>query len=524
MSSNILTEMPEWAHLQNHKDDMENVHMRDLFATDPQRFEKFHITLPGLLFDYSKHKVTEATMETLLSLAKERDVESQRDALFAGETLNASENRPALHMTLRGSCAKDLKIGEEDVSDFVQGTFNTIEEISDNIRKNPTIKAVVNIGIGGSDLGPRMAYKALKPLTDGPSVFFISNMDGSALAQRLDTLQPENTIFIISSKSFTTEETLANANAAKTWLLKSLNPSDLKAHLFAVTENTQGAEDFGIAADHILPMRSWIGGRTSIWGAVGLPIAIACGHKIFKNFLDGAHAVDQHFLNMPFEKNVPVIMALLGIWYRNFWSYPAQSILPYSHNLREFPIYVQQLDMESNGKSVTLDGKAIEYPTGPIIFGEAGTNAQHTFMQLVHQSPEIIPADFIGFATPHHHYTSHHHKLLGNMLAQSKAMMEGCEDQSEPHRNCPGNRPSSTLIFDRLDGYHLGMLLALYEHKVFVQGIIWGINSFDQWGVELGKTNAKKINEAIENNKETDNIDSSTAGLLNHLKEKFIKS
>ena len=498
--------------------------MKALFDQEPARFESFSASIPGFLFDYSKHKITTETKDALMELARARGIENRRDAMFSGKNVNGSENRPALHVALRGSCSKDLEIDGENVSDFVNATLQRMEALSETIRSNPNITDVVNIGIGGSDLGPRMAYKALRPHSNGPNIYFISNVDGSALHQRLQKLKAENTLFIISSKTFTTLETLTNSNTARDWLLESIDEEALGNHLIAITANNDAARDFGVDDEHIFPMRDWIGGRYSVWGAIGLPIAIACGFKTFKAMLDGAKAMDKHFVEAPLEDNIPVVMAMLGIWYRNFWNYPAQAVLPYSHDLREFPIYIQQLDMESNGKDVTQDGHALDHATGPLIFGEAGTNAQHTFMQLLHQSNEIIPADFIVAATPSHPHENHHQKLLGNVLAQSKALMEGQENEAEPHRAFSGNRPSSTFILDTLDGYHLGMLLAAYEHKIFVQGAVWGINSFDQWGVELGKTNASKIIEALENKKEIDNSDSSTTGLLAHFKQKFIKS
>lgn len=524
MSNNVLTQRPEWAALQAHKDEIAALHLRDMFAADAARFDKFHITLEGLLFDYSKHNITDETLEKLCALAKACDVEDRRDAMVSGAAINISENRAALHMALRGSTDDDLVVDGENVTDFVDGALSQIKSVSAEIRTNSQITDVVNIGIGGSDLGPRMVYKALKPRSDGPNVYYISNVDGAALDQRLKTLNPANTLFIIASKTFTTLETLSNAQTAKNWLLGSIDEDALCNHLIAVTANDKAALEFGVEQERILPMREWVGGRYSLWGAIGLSIAISNGFDAFSDFLDGARAADKHFIETPLEKNIPVIMALLGIWYRNFWNYGAQAILPYSHDLRDLPKYLQQLDMESNGKSVDLNGQTIDYATGPVIFGEAGTNAQHAFMQLLHQGPDIIPADFVGIANPEHTLTDHHVKLLGNMLAQSKALMEGQDSADTPHKNSPGNRPSSTLILERLDAYHLGMLLALYEHKIFVQGTIWNINSFDQWGVELGKVIAKDTIQAIENKNENTPLDSSTQNLRDYLTQKFIKS
>ncbi|MEZ5814911.1 MAG: glucose-6-phosphate isomerase [Alphaproteobacteria bacterium] len=525
MSSKPLTALPEWARLHDHKRSMETLHMKAMFEADAARFERFSVSIPGLLFDYSKHKITAETKDALLDLARARDVEGRRDALFAGEAVNVSENRAALHMALRGSCDGGLEIDGENVRDFVDTTLGRMEALSDAVRSDKNITAVVNIGIGGSDLGPRMAYKALKPFANGPDLHFVSNVDGSALHQQLQRLEPENTLFIISSKTFTTLETLANAQTAKRWLSEDLGADACGQHFIAVTSNDAAAKDFGVAEARIFPMRDWVGGRYSLWGAIGLPLAIACGFDVFKALLDGAKAMDEHFANAPPERNIPVLMGMLGLWYRNFWDYRAHAVLPYSHDLSAFPIYLQQVDMESNGKGVTAGGRVVNYATGPVIFGEAGTNAQHTFMQLLHQSPEVVPADFILAAQPVHSHKNHHAALLGNALAQSKALMEGQDNTNEPHRWFPGNRPSSTLILDRLDGYHLGMLLALYEHKVFVQGAVWDVNSFDQWGVELGKRNAQRIIQSFESGTGLDDYsDSSTKGLFDHLVQKFIKS
>lgn len=524
MSNKPLTHTAEWKALSDHKVSISPLHMRDLFEQDAERFSRFHTSIPGMLFDYSKHKITDETMEQLIALAQARDVEGQRKRMITGEVINTTEDRAVLHMALRGSCGDDVNIDGENVDAFVQDSLKKTETVSEDIRREKSITDVVNIGIGGSDLGPRMAYKALKPFADGPNVHFISNVDGSALSQLLKKIKPVHTVFIVSSKSFSTQETITNAETVKSWLLKEIDEQDLARHLVAVTANEHEAQAFGVNKDRVLPMGDWVGGRYSLWSAIGLPLAIAFGFKTFKALLDGGRAMDEHFLNAPLDQNIPVIMALLGVWYRNFWDYPAQAILPYSHDLRDFPIFMQQMDMESNGKSVTHDGTLIEHSTGPVVFGESGTNSQHTFMQLLHQSPEIVPADFIVFAKPQHKLTAHHEKLLGHALAQSKTLMEGQENQKEPHRHFPGNRPSSTLILDTLDAHHLGMLIALYEHKIFVQGALWGVNSFDQWGVELGKINAEKIIQDIEKQNKMDDFDSSTSGLLDHLTQKFIKS
>jgi len=528
MSNNTTTispdKRPEWDSLRKHHKDISQLHLKTLFSEDKQRFEKFHTSLPGILFDYSKHNITDETLASLMALAKACELEKHRESLYSGQKINTTNNRAVLHTALRGSCSPELEVDGEKISGFVQSTLGQIEALSSKIRHNKEITDIINIGIGGSDLGPRMVYKALKPLADGPTVHYVSNIDGSTLYHRLKALKPQNTLFVIASKTFSTLETLTNAQTAKDWLLKDLSADALYDHLIAVTAAPQEAEKFGVRKDHILPMRDWIGGRYSLWSSIGVSIAISNGFKSFLELLRGAKEIDDHFLNAPLEKNIPVIMAMLGVWYRNFWDYSAQAILPYSHDLRDFPTYLQQLDMESNGKSVTKDGQMVSISTGPVIFGEAGTNAQHAFMQLLHQSQNIIPADFILVASPQHPLGDHHEKLLANALAQSKALMEGQDNIDEPYRFFSGNRPSSSLILDKLDPFHLGMLLALYEHKIFVQGVIWNINSFDQWGVELGKINAKTIIKAFENKEKNIKSDSSTTGLFDHLNQKFIES
>lgn len=527
MSNNpIDTQSSQWRALTQHEEDIRGLKIRDLFTDNPNRFRDFHLKLNnGFVFDYSKHAITEDTLALLCDLAKVRGVEEIRNEMINGAPINRSENRAVLHMALRGSTQQNIMIDGENVSNYVQNSTECIENIVDHIRDNTQITDIVNIGIGGSDLGPRMVYKALKPYANGPNVHFISNIDAQALNERLEGLEPKNTALFITSKTFTTLETITNANTAKAWLLDSLSPAECSQHLFAITMNTERAMAFGVPTNHILPMRKWIGGRFSLWSTVGLSIAVSCGFKVFKELLDGAKEMDEHFIRAPIEKNIPIIMALLGIWYRNIKNLPAQAILPYSHDLRDFPRFVQQLDMESNGKSVTQDGNAASVHTGPIIFGEAGTNAQHAFMQLLHQSEDIVPADFIVFSKAVHDRDEHHKHLFSNALAQSRALMEGAKNKEEPHKNFPGNRPSSTLLLDKLDAFHLGQLIALYEHKIFVQGAIWGINSFDQWGVELGKDIARELSSYLEETtKLPPDLDSSTASLIRIFREEFMKS
>ena len=512
--SSKLTNRPEWKALRTHQEQMRNTHLRTLFAQDERRFERFHIGIDGLLFDYSKNLITDETLKLLLGLAKECGIDNFRGQMFGGAAINTTEKRPALHVALRGSADKNLQIDGENVDAFVDSTLARIKTISEKIRSGK-ITDVIHLGIGGSELGPRMACEALSAQTDGPSIHFVSNIDGAHITQALKGLKPETTQFIIASKAFTTLVTMANAQTAKDWAGNTAN-------FIAITANETAAHDFGIQAENILPLRDWIGGRYSVWSAIGLPVAIATGFENFEKFLAGARAADAHFHEMSLENNIPVIMALLGVWYRNFWDYNAQAILPYAQNLSRLPAYIQQLDMESNGKSTDRDGKAVDYATAPVIFGDTGTNAQHAFFQLLHQGTDIIPCDFIAAAQSAYDLSGHQEKLLANALAQSQALMQGEEAKTAPHRNFAGNRPSSTLLITRLDAYHLGLLAAMYEHKAFVQGAIWNLNSFDQWGVELGKKLALGISEALENNKEIKSADSSTAGLLaylaNHIK------
>ena len=516
MSTNPpLTALSEWRALIDHKATLEGEHIKDLFAADPARFDNMHVDLDGLVFDYSRHKATDKTVSLLCDLAKARGFESLRKNMVSGAAINASEHRSVLHMALRGSVDENLDIDGVNVSHFVNGVLGHMQMLAELVSAQKHITTVINIGIGGSDLGPRMVYKALRPFRNDIDVHFVSNIDGRALDSALDGLSPENTLFVITSKTFTTLETLTNARTAKTWFLENSAGQDFADHVLAVTMNEKAAKDFGVLQENILNLKDWVGGRFSLWGAVGISLVLAYGFENFSKLLAGAKAMDSHFLNAPLEKNIPVIMGLLGVWYRNFWHYPSKAILPYAHDLRDLPKYLQQLDMESNGKSVDRDGTPVCTSTGSVIFGEAGTNSQHAFMQLLHQGTEIIPADFVVIANAEHEHETHHQKLISNALAQSKALMEGREaTEGESYRAFAGNRPSSTLLLKRLDPFHLGMLIALYEHVVFVQGAIWGINSFDQWGVELGKDLAKHIDAKTQ----SEDNDPSTIGLINKIK------
>lgn len=484
--SNNPTASKEWKALEAHATALARTHMRDLFKADRQRFQSLHRSIDGLVYNYSRNIVTGDTMALLMNLAKSADVAGWRDKMFSGEKINKTEGRAAAHVALRGSNDPSLTLDGENVSAFVQSSLAKILEASQRIRGDKAITDVVNVGIGGSDLGPRIVYETLQSFNDGPRVHFVSNVDGARISSILKNLKPEGTAFIVTSKTFSTMETLTNAETAKGWAKSAKN-------FYAVTCNEKAAKAFGISADNILPMREWVGGRVSVWSAVGLPVAVAAGFKNFEELLAGARVMDNHFRKEKFEKNIPVIMAMLGIWYRNFMNYDTHAILPYAHNLRKFPAYIQQLDMESNGKSVSRDGDDLDYKTAPVIFGETGTNAQHAFMQLMHQGTDIIPADFIIVKNPGHDLPEHHRKLNANALAQAQALMHGREETSSSYKQFAGNRPSSTLVLNRLDPWHLGLLLALYEHRMFVQGIVWNINSFDQWGVELGKTLANEL-------------------------------
>jgi glucose-6-phosphate isomerase len=516
MSNDLPVQRPEWKSLMDHSGAMKDMRTRDLFKDDPHRFSNFHILLEGALLDYSKNLVTAETIDLLVALAEACGVEQWRERMFAGEKINASENRSVLHTALR-SDGVDVVEGE-NISGFVKTTLGRIRDISDEIRSNGRFSNIVHIGIGGSDLGPHTVCEALAYLADGPQVHFVSNIDGAQLEQTLNPLDPKSTLFIIASKTFTTSETLVNAHSARRWVRQHLGAEDAGAHFMAVTANLPAAEAFGIPPARILPLREWIGGRYSVWSSVGLPVAISLGYANFERLLAGAAALDRHFREAPLGRNMPVILALLGIWHRNFCGYGAHAVLPYAFGLRYFPAYVQQIDMESNGKSADTNGCRISYKTGPAVFGGVGTDSQHAFFQFLHQGTDIVPCDFIAVREPGHGLPGHHEKLLANMIAQGQAMMTGGgTGNGNAHKIFDGGRPVNTFLMPCLDAYNLGMLMALYEHKSFVQGIIWNVNSFDQWGVELGKECAEDIISVLEGGKPMDNMDSSTRGLLNYI-------
>jgi glucose-6-phosphate isomerase len=513
MWNNNPVKQNAWDKLRQHQADMSGVHMRDLFASDPGRFDRFHIGLDGLLLDYSRHIITDETMSLLCGLAESSDFSNKRGKLFSGAAINSSENRAVLHTALRGSGPAELFVDGEDVHGFVRSTLSQMKTLSNKIRDEGIYTDIVNLGIGGSDLGPRLACHALQDFAlPGLNVHFVANVDPATLDGVLKTCRPDTTLFVVASKTFGTQETMMNAAAAKEWL----GARAIHKHFIAVTSHPEAARAFGISDDHILPMRSWIGGRFSLWSAVGFSVALLIGFENFQKLLSGAKAMDTHFQTAPLHRNMPVIMAMLGIWHRNFWDFRAQAILPYAEALALFPDYLQQIDMESNGKSVAADGRAIDIATGAISFGQIGTNAQHAFMQFFHQGRDIVPCDFVMIAPagPEPRRLA----LLANALGQAEALMHGKQDESGPaHSRFAGNRPSSSLVLDRLDPYHLGMLLALYEHKIFTQGCIWEINSFDQWGVELGKTLTQSTLKALETGTVPQDCDASTRGLLGYL-------
>ena len=511
-----LTLSPAWKALHSHQAEMADVRMCDLFARDPERAQKFRLQAGALLLDYSKHRVTDATLALLIDLARQADVERWRTRMFAGEHINTSEDRAVLHVALR-SGLKVFPAGS-DVMPLVREAKERMRAFSDAVRSQRLLghsgkpmRTVINIGIGGSDLGPRMLARALGRQADAPqSLSFVANADPDDLARALAQAQPETTLFVVASKTFTTGETLANANLAKSWLTKALgSETAVEKHFAAVTANTKAAAAFGIAPELCFPLWDWVGGRYSVWGTVGLPVAIAVGMDRFEELLAGARAMDEHFLSAPLEANMPVLLALLGIWYANFFGAKTHAVLPYAEALRELPAYLQQLEMESNGKGVDRDGQPVDYATVPVIWGSVGTNSQHAFHQLLHQGTHLVPCDFLVPAAG----TG---AAAENALAQAAALMAG-KDAAEPHRRFDGNRPSSTLMFKAIDPHTLGQLLALYEHKVFVQGIIWNINSFDQWGVELGKDIARTLSAQPAGGAAVPGLDASTNAMLQRL-------
>jgi len=540
-----LTSTPAWQNLQKHFDTQKDAQMRDLFAQDPDRFKKFSLAFEGVLLDFSKNRITSETLKLLYALAVARNVSGWAKKMFSGEKINITEDRAVLHIALRNRSNRPILVDGKDVMPEVNAVLAHMEKFSNAIRSGEwkgytgkTITDFVNIGIGGSDLGPVMVTEALKPYgRKGPKAHFVSNVDGTHIAETLRTLSPETTLFIVASKTFTTQETLTNAHSARDWLLATAKDEAAVAkHFVALSTNEKEVTKFGIHPDNMFGFWDWVGGRYSLWSAIGLPIALSIGFDNFVQLLEGAHAMDNHFLNTPAEKNLPMTLGLLGIWYNNFFGARTVAILPYDQYMHRFPAYFQQGDMESNGKGVTRESLPADTVTGPVIWGEPGTNGQHAFYQLIHQGTQWIPADFIAPIETHNPLGEHHLILLSNFFAQTEALMKGKtpdEVRAElvkdgmsgealekliPHKCFTGNRPTNSIMLPKITPKNLGMLIALYEHKIFTQGIVWNINSFDQWGVELGKQLAKAILPELEKPGDITAHDSSTNGLINRFK------
>ncbi|XP_065064968.1 glucose-6-phosphate isomerase-like [Rhopilema esculentum] len=547
-----LTNLPEWKALQKHQEISKSWHMRELFKADPARFDKFKLCLESdgsskLLLDYSKNIINEETLKLLQNLATACNVEQMRDRMFSGDKINFTEDRAVLHIALRNRSNASIIVDGKDVMPEVNKVLAQMKEFSDAVRngawKGYTEKAitdVVNIGIGGSDLGPYMVTEALKPYGKANlNVHFVSNIDGTHLAKALAHCNPETTLFIIASKTFTTIETITNANSAKDWLLKkAVDKSAVAKHFVALSTNETKVQEFGIDKKNMFAFWDWVGGRYSLWSAIGLSIAVYIGMENFEALLSGAHFMDNHFKTAPIQSNIPITLALLGIWYNNFFGAQTHAILPYDQYMHRFPAYFQQGDMESNGKFVARNGEVVNYSTGPIIWGEPGTNGQHAFYQLIHQGTKMIPADFLIPVHTHNPIAKgiHHEILLSNWLAQTEALMKGKtkeEARAEleksglkgdklehilPHKVFEGNKPTNSIIFTKLTPFMLGSLIAMYEHKIFTQGVIWNINSYDQWGVELGKQLAKAVQEDLKDSSKVTSHDASTNGLINFIK------
>ena len=538
-----LTETAEWKDLIEHFKKIESTHMRDLFSNDPVRGRKFRVDNCGLIFDYSKNRVTEETMNLLLKLAEKCNLKDEIERMFNGEKINGTENRAVLHIALRNRSGKPVMCDGADVMPDILNVIARMKNISDKIRKSEwkgfsgkPVKNIINIGIGGSDLGPVMACEALKYYSNRDlNVRFVSNIDSTHIKEAIIDLNPEETLFIVASKTFTTMETMTNALTAKKWITGFFGSEKAVAnHFIALSTNKNDVEKFGIDTENMLEFWDWVGGRYSLTSAIGLSIMISIGYDNFIRFLDGFHEMDNHFRDTAFDKNIPVLMALLGIWYNNFFGCETYAILPYEQYMHRFAAYFQQGDMESNGKSVTRDGEKVNYTTGPVIWGEPGTNGQHAFYQLLHQGTKIIPADLIGFVNPLHGDRDHHNKLIANMIAQAEAFAfgktseevagEGVDEKLVPFKTFEGNRPTNVIMSDRLTPEILGNLIAAYEHKIFVQGIIWNIFSFDQWGVELGKILAGKILKELEAGENEESVhDSSTAELIKYYRSRCVE-
>ncbi len=535
------TKTNAWKLLQTHAEEMKQVHMKSLFAADPNRFNKFSQQEGNLLFDYSKNIINDQTLSLLNQLANEIGLTSAIEAMFQGEKINQTEKRAVLHTALRNFSEKPLLFEGEDVMPSIKTVQTQMKSFCAKIHSGEwkgysgkKIKHIVNIGIGGSDLGPVMVTEALKPYwVEGIQAHFVSNVDGTHIAECLKKVDAEETMFLIASKTFTTQETMTNALTARAWFLEqAIEPAHVAKHFAALSTNEKAVTAFGIAKENMFEFWDWVGGRYSLWSAIGLSIALTIGYDNFESLLKGAYAMDEHFKTSSFEKNIPVKMALIGLWYVNFFGAQSEAILPYDQYLNRFAAYFQQGNMESNGKSVDRNGNKLTYASGPVIWGEPGTNGQHAFYQLIHQGTLLIPCDFIAPAISHNPLGDHHNKLMSNFFAQTEALMNGktadeasaeLSNLSEEERNAlvpfkvfEGNRPTNSFLIKKIDPFELGKLIAAYEHKIFVQGVIWNIFSFDQWGVELGKQLANKILPELESNEKVTTHDSSTNGLINH--------
>ncbi|KOT56249.1 MULTISPECIES: glucose-6-phosphate isomerase [Streptomyces] len=533
-----LDQTAEWTALGKHREQLGEVRLRDLFDQDPDRAGRYTLQVGDLHLDYSKHLVTDETLRLLRELAAARGVAELRDAMFRGEKINVTENRAVLHTALRVPESASVEVDGENVVPAVHAVLRKMQVFTDRVRSGEwkghtgkRIKTVVNIGIGGSDLGPAMAYEALRAYTHRDMQFrFVSNVDGADLHEAVRDLDPAETLFIVASKTFTTIETITNATSARNWLLTGLRAGEeaVAKHFVALSTNAEKVADFGIDTDNMFEFWDWVGGRYSFDSAIGLSLMLAIGPEAFREMLAGFHLVDEHFRCAPAEENVPLLLGLLGIWYGNFWDAQAHAVLPYSHYLSKFTAYLQQLDMESNGKSVTRDGNPVHWQTGPVVWGTPGTNGQHAYYQLLHQGTKLIPADLIGFANPvedlHPGLVAQHDLLMANLFAQGQALAfgktpdevraEGVPEELVPHKTFQGNRPTTTILAKELTPSVLGQLIALYEHKVFVQGAVWNIDSFDQWGVELGKVLAKRVEPALTEGTDVEGLDASTRSLV----------
>ena len=543
------TTAKSWQKLQRHYEQIKELNMRNLFADDPRRFDKFSVRFNDILVDYSKNRITEETIEGLIALAEECGLGKALDSMFAGQAINETENRAVLHTALRNRDNTPIKVDGQDAMPQIKAVLKQIENFSKRVISGnwqgytgKKITDIVNIGIGGSDLGPLMVTEALRPYAQKDlRVHFVSNVDGTHITETLKSLNPETTLFMIASKTFATQETMTNAFSARSWFLEvAQDPQHIARHFVAISTNSAAVEKFGIDKDNMFVFWDWVGGRYSLWSAIGLSIACYIGYANFTSLLQGAYDMDQHFKAAPFDQNIPVILALIGIWYNNFFGAQTEAILPYDQYLHRFPAYFQQGNMESNGKSTDRAGHKVDHQTGPIIWGEPGTNGQHAFYQLIHQGTKMIPADFLAPAISHNPLGNHHQILLTNFFAQTEALLNGktreeviaelkAEGKTDkeinkllPHKIFEGNRPSNSILIRKLTPGVLGSLIAMYEHKIFVQGVIWNIFSFDQWGVELGKQLAQKILPELADDKPVDTHDSSTNGLINAYK-KMIK-